>query len=329
MHLGEVIEQRVAVRTLQRAAAAGTVAHAYLFHGDRGVGKKTTAMSFAHQILCRNRTGCGSCPECLKLSRGNHPGLRALEPEDGTIKIEQIRSVQSQVQYAQEHHLIWIIDDAHRMTPEAANSFLKLLEEPPAYIVFILVTDHLEQVLPTIRSRCQVIAFTRLSDAAVAEALRAKAANGGSTQDDGQKIELVAKMAQGSIGRALELWESPLVGRRRWVLEQLINIPDMDLYEVLGLSHRWEEDRSLVALDLTLILQWYRDLWCLKEGLERQVVNMDYLHELSESCKKYPKSSLEQITKTIIDLHGQLERNARIRFMMANLLVQIRKGVFA
>jgi len=327
MHLGEVIEQQVAVQTLQRAAAADMIAHAYLFYGDRGVGKKTAAKCFAHQILCQSRTGCGSCPECLKLSRGNHPGLRILEPEDGTIKIEQIRSVHQQVQYAQEHYLIWIINEAHRMTPQAANSFLKLLEEPPARIVFILVTDHVEQILPTIRSRCQAIGFTRLSDTAVIEALKAKAGDSG--EGDARKIELVAKMAQGSIGRALELWESPLIDRRRWVLEQLIRLPSMNLYEVMGLSHRWEEDRSLVALDLLLMLQWYRDLWCLQAGLKDQVLNLDYLHELSEGCKQYHRSSLEQITKTIIDLHGQLERNARIRFMMGNLLLQIRKGVLA
>ncbi len=329
MHLGEIIEQQVAVKTLQRAIAVDTIAHAYLFHGDRGVGKKKTATSFAHQLLCATKTGCGRCPECLKLSRGNHPGLQIMDPEDGTIKIEQIRSVHQQVQYAQEHYLIWIIDDAHRMTPQAANSFLKLLEEPPAHIVFILITDHVEQILPTIRSRCQVIGFTRLSDAAVAEVLGARVQGDDGEQDSGRKIELVTKMAQGSIGRALELWDSPLIDRRQWVLEQLIDLPNMSLYEVLGLSHRWEEQRHLVALDLTLMLQWYRDLWCLQAGLEHQVVNLDYLHELSVSCKKYHRSSLEQITKMIIDLHSQLERNIRIRFMMGNLLLQIRKGVLA
>ncbi|HKM17925.1 MAG: DNA polymerase III subunit delta' [Firmicutes bacterium] len=328
MHLGEIIEQEVAVRTLQRAVASDSIAHAYLFFGDHGVGKKTTALGFAHQILCEAKAGCGSCPQCLKLSRDNHPGLRALDPQDGTIRIEQIRSVHQQVQYAQEHYLIWIINEAHRMTPQAANSFLKLLEEPPGSVVFILITDHVEQILPTIRSRCQAISFTRLSDAAVAKALKARAAGDGG-EDAGKKIELVTKMAQGSIGRAMDLWESPLLDRRKFVLEQLINLPGMSLYEVLGLSHRWEEERQLVALDLTIMLHWYRDLWCLQAGLEHQVLNLDYLHELSVSCKRYHRSSLEQISKAIIGLHGQLDRNVRIRFMMGNLLLQIRKGVLA
>lgn len=127
----------------------------------------------------------------------------------------------------------------------------------------------------------------------------------------------------------MDLWESPLLDRRKFVLEQLINLPGMSLYEVLGLSHRWEEERQLVALDLTIMLHWYRDLWCLQAGLEHQVLNLDYLHELSVSCKRYHRSSLEQISKAIIGLHGQLDRNVRIRFMMGNLLLQIRKGVLA
>lgn len=326
MRLADIIEQKTAVQTLKRAVELEQTAHAYLFHGDRGIGKTTTAVSFAKQILCENRTACGSCPECLKFERRNHPGVRVLEPVGTAIKIEQIRELQEQVHYSHEHYLVWIIRDAHKMTVQAANSFLKLLEEPPAQTVFVLITDNLQQILPTIKSRCQLISFRRSSDEAVAGALRSRidAAN---VSDE--TINLITKMAHGSIGRALELWDSPLLKRRKWVIEQLIQLPQMSIPEVLGLSYRWDENREVVDVDLTLMLHWYRDLWCLKQGLDDHIYNLDYLNELSVICQKYSLSALQEITAQIIDMSAKLERNVRIRFLMGNLLLQIRKGVLA
>lgn len=324
MRLADIIEQKAAVQTLQRAVEVDAVAHAYLFHGSSGIGKTTTAVSFAKQILCETKSACGQCSECLKFERKNHPGLRMLEPDGAAIKIDQIRVLREQVQYANEYYQIWIIKDAHQMTVQAANSFLKLLEEPPQRTVFILVTDNFQQILPTIKSRCQMIGFRRLSDAAVAQALENRTA-----EVDRKKLALITKMAQGSIGKALELWDSPLFERRKWVIEQLVELPRMSVVEVLGLSMRWEENRDLFDLDLRLMLQWYRDLWCLKQGLKEQVYNIDYLNELSVICQKYNLSALRQITAAIVDIFSQLERNARIRFLVGNLLLQMRKGVLA
>ncbi len=323
MRLTEIKEQEVAVSTLTRAIEANKISHGYLFHGESGVGKATTARSFAKQIFCETQTSCGQCSQCLKFVRGNHPGFIS----GGTsIKIDQIREVHQQVHYTQDHYQVWIIDSAHKMTLQAANSFLKLLEEPPEKTVFILITNNLDQILPTIRSRCQLVGFRRLSDRLVKDLLTI---NIDPKPDDEQRVMLITKIARGSIGRAIDLWDSPVLERREWLINQLIRIPDLSMPEILGLSQNWDENRDLVSLDLEMILQWYRDLWCVKNQLDKQLFNLDYLHELSIISQKYTEQTLAQLTKLILEMLSKIERNVRVRFIMGSLLIQMKKGVFA
>jgi len=326
VRLTDIVGQTTAVQTLLNALHTGNIFHAYLLYGQTGVGKETTALSFAHHLLCQTRSACGHCRECLKLAHNNHEGLRVLASTGSSIKIDQVREIGEQVHYGREDYLVWIIPDAHKMTLPAANSFLKLLEEPPQKTVFILITDNLEQILPTVRSRCQLIRFAYLSDDEVLRLLRSKV---DTAQHENQTVEVIVKMARGSIGKALKLWDSPLIQRRRWVIEQMLALPRMHLAEVLGLSQRWEEDQELVRADLEIMLQWYRDLWYLRAGIGDQVVNLDYLNELSAICQKYSVENLQQITTMIVDMLAQLTRNVRVRFIMDNLLITMKKGAQA
>lgn len=325
MRLSDIIGQEIAVRTLEHAIQKERISHAYLFNGENGVGKETTALSLINHLLCESKSACGQCPDCLKLKHGNHPGFRLID-SDSSIKIEQMRDLKEKTQFINEHYVIWLIKDAHKMTLQAANSFLKRLEEPGQMTVFILITNNLRQILPTIRSRCQIISFPRLSDESVRLILSSKVdikSRPESTAD------LIIKMSRGSVGKALELWDSPFLERRKWIIEQLINIPQMSEPEILGLSQKWIEERSVVETDLELMLQWYRDLWCTKIDVDESIFNLDYQNELSGICKKYPLVSLERITSLITEMVVQLQRNVRVRFIMGYLLLQMRKGVLA
>ena len=326
MRLSDIIGQEVAVKTLEHSIKKGKISHAYLFDGENGVGKETTALSLVNHLLCESKSACGQCPDCLKFERGNHPGFRLIDSDSTSIKIDQIRDLKEKAQFINDHYMIWLIKDSHKMTLQAANCFLKLLEEPGRMTVFILVTNNLRQILPTIRSRCQVISFSRLSDESVHQILSSKVDIDSRPENT---VNLIIKMSRGSIGKALELWDIPFLERRKWIIEQLINIPSMRGPEILGLSQKWIEDRSVVETDLELMLQWYRDLWCTKIDANEWIFNMDYQNELSGLSKKYPLASLEQITTLIMEMIVQLQRNVRVRFIMGYLLLQMRKGVLA
>lgn len=323
MRLPEIIGQPIATTTLARAIETNRISHAYLFHGEAGVGKETTARSFVNHLLCETRQACGSCSSCQSLKRNNNPYFHVLET-DTSIKIQEIRSLKRDTQFKQEQYNVWLIKDADKMTLQAANSFLKLLEEPPEYVVWILLTTNLASILPTIVSRCQVISFPRLSDDIVRKLLQEKVNNA-----DQSKIDLVARMARGSIGKALDLWDDQFIERRNWVVKQLVKLPTMDIPQVLGLSLTWEEKRDLVIRDLEQMLEWYRDLWCVKTKATDSLHHIDYLHELSVTCEKYTKESLEQITSLIIEMLTYLNRNVRVRFVLGHLLLQMRKGALA
>lgn len=144
------------------------IAHAYLFSGPRGTGKTTTARLLAKAINCRERDQksgepCGQCQSCLEIAGNRSQDLIEIDAASNR-RIDEMRELREQVRYvpARDKYRVYIIDEAHMLTAEAFNAFLKTLEEPPAHIVFILATTELAKIPETIFSRCQHLAFTKL-----------------------------------------------------------------------------------------------------------------------------------------------------------------------
>ncbi len=324
MRLFDVKGQRLATTTLVRAIKSNHISHAYLFHGQYGVGKETVAKAFSNHLFCEDASACGKCRGCLRFSHGNHSDYHCMKT-DTTIKIGRIRELHEACYLKHEGYAVWLIKNIEKMTLPAANSFLKVLEEPPEDTVFLLLTENIGQVLPTIVSRCQQLQFPRLSQELVESLLREHL----QVEEDeslSKKIQLVAKLANGSIGRALELWEGPVLDRRSWVIQQLMRIPNMSTSEVLGLSLGWSEERADLESDLTLMLQWYRDLWCIKSRTQVQPYNLDYQNDLAVICEKYSVESLRRVTEQIQNVFPYVQRNVRPRFLLGHLLLQMRKG---
>lgn len=144
-----------------------TLSHAYLFHGPAGTGKARNAFAFAQAILCEQQAdkACGQCVECRKVEHRNHPNFKVIEPEGTSIKLAQIRQLQKDYSHrsVKDQTKIYLIQQADRMTTEAANSLLKFLEEPPSKMLAILLTENEHAVLPTIRSRSGMVSFTPMN----------------------------------------------------------------------------------------------------------------------------------------------------------------------
>jgi DNA polymerase-3 subunit delta' len=161
MSFSEIKGQARAIKTLKRVLAEGRLAHAYIFLGPQG-GRQELALNLAKAVNClQNREGepCEKCPSCRKISGLNHPDVQLIEPEGLSLKIGQMRRLQDQISLKpfEGKKKVHIIEEAEKMTPEAANSLLKTLEEPPGESLLILGTSNLFALFPTIISRCQLL----------------------------------------------------------------------------------------------------------------------------------------------------------------------------
>lgn len=160
--------QPIVFRQLQNSFEHERMAHAYLFEGDQGTGKAELALWFVKHLFCLDLQAgmpCEKCNNCLRISNKEHPDVVEIEPDGQSIKVDQIRALQSELAKSgfESTKKVVIIHQAEKMNLNSANSLLKFLEEPPANFMIILETQALGKILPTIRSRCQIIHFQALS----------------------------------------------------------------------------------------------------------------------------------------------------------------------
>ncbi len=206
-----VVGQRALTTTLLNAIRLGKLAHAYLFCGPRGVGKTTCARIFAKTINCmnpnENMEACNECESCRAFDEGRSMNIHELDAASNN-SVEDMRELIKQVQIPPQigRYKVFIIDEVHMLSTAAFNAFLKTLEEPPSYAIFILATTEKHKILPTILSRCQVYDFQRMSIKNTVDHLRYVAEKEGITTDD-EALNLIAQKADGGMRDALSIFD--------------------------------------------------------------------------------------------------------------------------
>ena len=206
-----LIGQENIARTLKNSIKRGQLAHAYLFCGPRGVGKTSTARIFAKTINCANpgpdMEPCGKCESCLSFAEGRSYCIHELDAASNN-GVDDIKALIDQVRIPPQtgKYSVYIIDEVHMLSSSAFNAFLKTLEEPPAYAIFILATTEKHKILPTILSRCQTYDFNRITVEGIVGNLRSIALKEGVSIDD-ESLHVIAMKADGAMRDALTIFD--------------------------------------------------------------------------------------------------------------------------
>ena len=292
------------VTQLQNAATSERVAGAYLFTGVQGIGKETVALYFANLILCEQRTEesspCGECIACRKIKNGNHPDLRIIRPDGAQIKIDQIRELQQQILYQplEGPRKIYILANTERMSNPnnpAANALLKTLEEPPGASTLILLTENIESILLTIRSRCQILTFYPMPIEELTVTLMDR------FSIDKEAAAAAAVLSQGVVGKAITLIEKGIT--------ESVEVPEIleetDLLAAFKLAEQFE--KNLDSLDE--LITWYRDLLFLQQGAPVELMtHTNALDKLQTLVPRYSCIRLQQAIKTVFQTKELLKR---------------------
>jgi len=211
LNFDAVVGQRALTATLKNAIASGKLAHAYLFCGPRGVGKTTCARIFAKAINCLSPKdggdACGQCESCVAFDQQRSMNIHELDAASNN-SVEDIRELTKQVQIPPQigKYKVFIIDEVHMLSASAFNAFLKTLEEPPSYVIFILATTEKHKILPTILSRCQVYDFQRMTTQLTVDHLMYVAQKEGYTAEP-EALSLIAEKADGGMRDALSIFD--------------------------------------------------------------------------------------------------------------------------
>lgn len=347
----DVPEQQEAKRLLE-AALAGGPAHAYLFHGPAGVGKRLAARAFAGVLL----------GDARRVDAGTHPDLRVIEALGEMIRIDEIRALHRDLHMRpfEAERRVYVIADAHLLNEDAADALLKDLEEPPSYAVLVLVADELGPIPPTIRSRCQLVPFRRLPGRVIRELLAARAP--GLSEDEARAL---TRAAGGRLDRVERLLDPEAKARREELLrvarspyaEPELDPADaaavvLDAARAAGEAAKERAEHDLAGVELTAreqeqrlrrvqrgaereellaaleeLASWYRDLVVVAAGAETAVVHADRLDVLRADGTRERANEAERAAELARDAWRRLEEfNLNPGLALEALFVELKRA---
>jgi len=327
----DVIGQAGAITFLKAAFSSGRIAHAYVFVGPEGIGKRKAALNFAKLLLCEKPLGsepCDSCVSCLKAGAtaaaasgaSNHPDIQEVSPEGQVIKIDAIREACRRLSLRGFESLfkILIVTKAGALNDESSNALLKTLEEPTANTVIILLADTLKSVLPTIASRCQRVVFSSLKQEVI-ESILIK--QWGASPEAATYLSLIS---EGSLGSALKFHEDGLFLRKNEMIKNALD-RNCGLDVFLDLSSKERQDRQENIKEVLFVLSsWFRDLLLAKIE-SRSFINVDKEDDIMRDAHSFSFAEIEDRLVSIADAARDLKRNSNARIALTKMRVELWK----
>jgi DNA polymerase-3 subunit delta' len=304
------------IEQLTTAAKNGKLPSAYLFSGPRGIGKFLVAKTFACHMLCMGKNApCGTCPICHRIMNNNHPDVHVVASDGAQIKIDQIREVSAKLQlHALEgNYKVTIIDEAERMNAAAANSALKILEEPPKNTLFILVSSNPRSLLPTIVSRCQVVSFSPLDEKLIKEHLQKIKGFGPAVAD------MLAILSEGSFVD-LGLNEETI---QNFYKDFAVIINCRQMQDLMGVAEAWAGDKEFIEGKLLLLKGCFRDALIMKGDLKKPIINLSIKNTIKELSNRYTADELITSIGEIDEVLKHMDDATNKQLMFEQLLFSL------
>ncbi len=340
MPFSDLKGQDRAVGLIRRVVESDQTSLTMLFTGPPGVGKVTAAGSLARLINCETpgkTDSCGVCISCRRFDSGNHPDFEMIEAEGSVIKIEQIREFNRKLGFppAAGDRRVCVVRQAGSMTDEAANSFLKTLEEPPPGNVIILTASEPGDLLPTIVSRCRRVAFGPVSMDHVVRVLTER------TGLDPDSARLLAGMSGGSPGRAISMHGNGFLERRLEWLENLRRVREIPVHEVIALAvslaesekkrgkkPRAEGDDLSLSMMLEVWEYWYRDVLIAREGGPVGLLaNPDFGARLKKQAERFTVEALLSAIEILDKARVDLMRMRNVTLVLEHTMLVLKRTV--
>jgi len=320
--------QPTVLKMLRNSLLKNRVAHAYLFEGMRGTGKKEVGLLLTKALFCESLLDgykpCEACNNCRRINSGNHPDVHIVEPDGLSIKVDQIRNLQAEFSKKGVESLkkVYLISHADKMSVSASNSLLKFLEEPSPGTVAFLLTEQLQQILPTILSRCQILAFHPLAPQVMVKQL---VENG----VEPVKAPLLAQLTN-NLDEALTLNVDEWFAQAQKIVVKLYEVLKKNPLEAMvTLQGDWFlhfKDKEQVQRGLDLLLLIFKDLLYIQLDKEEQIVFIQESERLKQFALKTSGRRLSDQMSAILDAKRKLQANMNPQLMMEQLVLKLQEG---
>jgi DNA polymerase III subunit delta' len=321
----EIVGHEQIVEVFRRSVRSGKTPHSYIFEGIPGCGRRKTALALIQALFCTAVAGdaCGVCPSCRKIAGGNHGDIHLVEPlpDKRDISIEQLRELQRELSLRpyEAPRKACILEPAERMSVNAANSLLKTLEEPPGNALIILLTENADMLLPTIRSRCQLIRFSPLST----ENVRLLLERNGVAAD---AADLLAPLSEGSMQRAGELDNETLAARREKLITHLATLDLGRISTVFDTAEELAGNRDETLASLDLLLSFARDTVYLNAGCP-EITNTAIRPALEAFAARFTLERALQMLGDIMETRRAVQRNANNKLALDCLFMKMAEAI--
>lgn len=319
---------------LQRSLRSGRLSHAYLIAGPPHVGKMTLAVGLSQAVNCESgEPPCGVCRSCQRIAAGKHPDIKVMsllsaerpkEKPRTEIGIDDVRDMQHEASLPpyEGRYKVFVVDGTERLSTEAANSVLKILEEPPPRVLILLLSSREHELLPTVTSRCQRLEMRPLSASISREVLVQR------WGADPEKADLMARLSGGCLGWAVSaLADAEYLERRRQDIAALNAVVSMSYRERFNVAAEWtrrfERSRDDIAGLLNLWLGWWRDVLLVRAGCPAAVTNIDLKSDLEAQAAQFITEEALSAAGSVFRAIEQLSVNANPRLVLEVLMLAI------
>ncbi|MGN0291267.1 MAG: ATP-binding protein [Lachnospiraceae bacterium] len=316
------------IEHLQNAISSKKVSHAYILNGPEDSGKKMIAEAFAMALQCEKQgiEGCMECHSCKQAMSMNQPDIiHVTHEKPNTISVDDIRKqVKGDVDikpYASPYK-IYIIDEAEKMNVQAQNALLKTIEEPPAYVVILLLTTNADAFLPTISSRCITLNLKVVPDEEIKKYLMEV------YQIPDYQADVCTAFAQGNVGKAIKLASSESFNDIKNAALQLIRrLKDIDLYEMMEAVKQINEYKLEINDYFDIMMIWYRDVLLYKATADvNHLIFKDEIYDIKKSASKSSYEGIEHILEALEKAKTRLNANVNFDLVIELLLLTIKEN---